>query len=233
MQIDPVLQGKLYVFSLFLGLSLGLLQDAASLLQVLVGAYPRPPSRKELYERRLPWLGRAVGYSAGKVRLLWQRLFGALWHLLLPLVGALAILVLCFGYNSGAFRLPVFLLAALGFFLWRRLASARLLRGFEMLSYLLSAFLLYIRALLLLPLRLCCHLFLRLCWWPLFRGLRQCRHRWLLQISQRLCKMQLQAAADGILAVNVKRKRSILKRKRNVKRCHTIKKEAAPRPSRF
>ena len=63
MQIDPALQGKLYLYSLFLGLALGLLQDAASLLQVLFGAYPKPARLKELYERRLPCLGRAVGYG--------------------------------------------------------------------------------------------------------------------------------------------------------------------------
>ncbi|MBE6604612.1 MAG: hypothetical protein E7639_02765 [Ruminococcaceae bacterium] len=224
MLIYPVLQGKLFLLAFLCGIVMGALWDLVFVLRVLTGAYPKAARLKALYQRPLPLVGRAVGFSTGSLHRAWQVLSLAFWQLLFPVFGALAVLVLCFGYHNGALRLPVPLLLVLGFFLWRRLFSRRLARAFDLLAFLLAALSLYFRALVWLPIGIFCRFFCRFVWRPIqaLAAKWQCKH--LSYRSRLLCEAQLAAAEDGSLFV----KKSIYKRKRNLKLWQTIKKEGAP-----
>ena len=223
MQIDPLLQGRLFLLAFLCGIGLGALWDAVLLLRVLTGAAPRGVRLASLYERPLPLLGRSVGFSPHLARRAWQTFSLSFWQLLFPALGALAVLCLSFGYHRGVIRLPVPLLLLLGFFLWRRLISRCLAPLFDLLAFLLSALALYLRALLLLPLRVFCRLLSLL----VLRPVRVLLGRWrtgrLCRRSQSICRAQLRAATDGTLL-----RQDLNKRKRNVKLCQIIKKEGAP-----
>ena len=225
MLIDPLLQGKLYVLSLLCGLGLGFLWDAVLVLRVLTGAGPKSAQLAALYQRPLPLLGRAVGFSTKLVHRVWQDISLAFWQVLFPVLGAITVLLLCFGYNSGVFRLPVLVLLAVGFALWRRLLSGHVARGLSLVAFFLSALVLYLRALLCLPVRVIQRLFCRFVFMPLRALLVRWHRKRLQSCSKRLCAQQLEAAACGLLF-----SKQTLKRKRKLKLCQIKKEGAVSRP---
>lgn len=224
MLIYPVLQGKLFLLAFLCGIALGVLWDMVFVLRVLTGACPKAARLAALYQRPLPLVGRAVGFSTGSLHRVWQLLSLWFWQLLFPIFGAIAVLVLCFGYHNGALRLPVPLLLILGFFLWRRLFSGRIAHALDLLAFLLAALSVYLRALVWLPIGIFCRFLQRFVWRPSRVLAVRCQQRRLSHRSRLLCEAQLLAAENGSLFV----KQSTYKRKRNLKLWQTIKKEGEP-----
>ena len=224
MLIYPALQGKLFVLAFLCGIALGVLWDIVFVLRVLTGACPKAARLAALYQRPLPLIGRAVGFSVGSLHRAWQSLSLSFWQLLFPVFGAFAVLILCFGYHNGAFRLPVPLLLLLGFFLWRRLFSGRIAHALDLLAFLLAACGVYLRVILWLPLGILCRALRRFVARPLLALATKWQRSRLLHRSHLLCAAQLAAAAHGSLFV----KQSTYKRKRNFKLWQTINKEGVP-----
>ena len=194
MEIYPALQLQMAVAALCAGVTLGLCSALLPALRILVGAYRPPPRMRERYEKTLPLLHRSVSFPREKgIRRGWQTAVIAAEDLFLCLAAALAVILLLYAYNSGAFRLSVPLLLLVGFGACRLVIARLLATVTDYLAYGAAVLALYLRAGLLLPLRL----LKRFLWQPLFslwQGWRQKRAR---AASDQLCRRQLQWAEKG------------------------------------
>lgn len=199
MTIDPIAQLSLYLAAFFGGIGLGILADLGKILRILLGAHLPSPSLRPLYEHRLPWLLRSVGWRAAPARRVWAVGVSFLCDFAFPIISTLYLLYILFCFNSGKFRISALLLLLLGFALWRVLFSARTARLFAYAAFGLAVLWLYLRTLLLLPLKLLQRMLLKFCVAPMLRGakslfLMYCRKR-----SAAICRMQLNAAKAGFL----------------------------------
>ncbi len=199
MTIDPVAQLSLCLAALFGGVGLGILADIGKILRILLGAYLPSPSLRPLYERRLPWLSRSVGWRAASAHRVWAVGVSFLCDFAFPILTTLYLLYILFCFNSGKFRISALLLLLLGFALWRVLFSARTARLFAYAAFSLAVLGLYLRTLLLLPLKLLRRMLLKFCVAPMLRGAKSLYLMYCRQRSAAMCRMQLNAAKAGSL----------------------------------
>ncbi|MBR2465018.1 MAG: hypothetical protein IKM42_02255 [Clostridia bacterium] len=199
MTIDPVAQLSLYLAALLGGIGLGILADIGKILRILLGAHLPSPSLRPLYERRLPWLLRSVGWRAAPARRAWALGVSFLCDFAFPILATLYLLYILFCFNSGKFRISALLLLLLGFALWRVLFSARTARLFAYAAFGLAVLWLYLRTLLLLPLKFLWRMLLKFCVVPMLRGSKSLFLLYCRQRSVTMCRMQLNAAKAGLL----------------------------------
>ena len=197
MTIDPILQLQLFVASLLGGISLGLLADLGKVLKILLGAHQPPMHLKVLYERPLPLLARPLGMREAAPRRIWCRAVSLLAELLFPLIGALLFLWIGFRFHGGLFRISALALLVIGVALWRLLCTPRLDPLIAHAAFWLAAGLLYLRTVLLLPLRLLFWVLLRFLLLPLVRLWQAAWLKRRKKQSLLLCKRQLLAAQNG------------------------------------
>ncbi len=200
MTIDPILQLGLFLASLLGGISLGLLADLGKVVKILLGAHQPPKHLRALYERPLPLLGKPLGWHTAPPRRIWCRAVSLFAELLFPIIGALVFLWIGFRFHGGLFRISALALFVIGVALWRLLCTPRLDPLIAYAAFLLAVGLLYLRVVLILPLRLFLSVLLRFLLLPAVRlwrvalaKRRKCR-------SLLLCKKQLSAAQNGFLA---------------------------------
>ena len=215
MTIDPIAQLSLYLAAFFGGVGLGILADIGKIIRILLGAHLPSPSLRPLYERRLPWLLRGVGWRAAPVRRVWAVGVSFLCDFAFPMISTLYLLYILFCFNSGKFRISALFLLLLGFALWRVLFSARTARLFAYAAFALAVLGLYLRTLLLLPLKFLQHMLLKFCVAPMLRGAKSLFLLYCRQRSATMCRMQLNAAKEGFLLKTViqKGKKKICRKK--------------------
>lgn len=215
MTIDPIAQLSLYLAAFFGGVGLGILADIGKIIRILLGAHLPSPSLRPLYERRLPWLLRGVGWRAAPVRRVWAVGVSFLCDFAFPIISTLYLLYILFCFNSGKFRISALFLLLLGFALWRVLFSARTARLFAYAAFALAVLGLYLRTLLLLPLKFLQHMLLKFCVAPMLRGAKSLFLLYCRQRSATMCRMQLNAAKEGFLLKTViqKGKKKICRKK--------------------
>jgi hypothetical protein len=199
MEIYPRLQAQMLLFALALGLAAGLWRQLLLALRCVLGAHLPPERMRARYERPLPLLRRAVGFPARRARRGWCAAVAFGTDLVFCLVAALALLILLYDYNDGAWRLSVPVLFLLGFSLFR-LFTARIFAHLnDDFAYGLAVLLLYVRALLCLPVRSAWRLVRRFLLCPARRGIRALCLRQYKRRSERLCRAQLALAGQGLI----------------------------------
>lgn len=197
MEIYPERQLAMLLTAWGIGLAFGLLWDLFAASRILFSAYEPPPSFLPLYARPLPRLGRGIPLPRGGGRRVWRLCVIAAQDLVFCLLFCCAILLVLYEFNDGAWRFSVPILALLGLALWRRLPARLLATLTAYLAFGLSALSMYVRAILLWPLRLV-RRFLVLAVWPCLCRAALCGQRRLLRArSVALCRTQLAAAAMG------------------------------------
>lgn len=192
MEIDPYLQFRLLLAAFSAGIFAGMLWDLLTVSRILFGAYQAPPRLRALYERRLPLLGCSVPFEGQKaVRRAWRTavLFGG--DLLFCVAFALAVILVLYCLNGGIFRISVPVLSLIGFALFRAVSNRLFSGAVAYFAFGVAALRLYIKALLLLPVRGLLR-FVRLAVLrPVARVYKKIAARHATRVSDRLCRAQL------------------------------------------
>ncbi len=197
MQIYPERQLWLLLCAFCLGLAMGALYEGFVAVRILLGAHLPPPRMAPLYEKALPLVKRAVPMPHKRKRRLWRGTVIAVCDALYCLCFALSLILLLYDQNDGAWRLSVPLLAFLGLAAFRILLSRPLCLLSAYLAFALAATGIYLRALLVLPVKAFCRMALHCFLHPLRRACRVLHVKLLFRTSQSLCRSQLAAAAVG------------------------------------
>ena len=218
MPIDPFLQLRLLLAAFFAGLALGVLSECGRVLRVLVGGHTPPFYMREVYARPLPILKTPVRLGEGSVpRRVRVRVLAFSFDFCFCLAFGICGILVQYRYHNGAFRAMVPLGMLGGFFLWRYLFARPGAPATAWLAYLLSAFLCYLKAFLLLPWQLFYHALrflvvrLLLPQWRCLKGISERR------VSRRLCRRQLEMAKMGLASKRAPRSYKI-KEEKYVKR---------------
>lgn len=168
----------------------------------------------------LAYAALAAARRAARALLRWGAQF------LFPVLAALSLLLVSFYYNRGDFRISTVIVLLLGLLLWRASLSRRLSRPLSLAVFLLAAAGLYLRALLLLPLKAVFWLLWRFCLLPLKHALQGIHRSYRKKRSAALCARQLTAAKNGFLApsrstkVKEKRKENVEKKQKGARQRH-------------
>lgn len=200
MEIYPHLQAQMLLAALALGLGAGLFRQLLLAFRCVLGAHMPPERMRMRYERILPLLRRPVGFPARRARRGWCAAVAFGTDLIFCPICAIALLILLYDYNDGAWRLSVPVLFLLGFCLFR-LVTARVLAHLnDGFAYGLAVLFLYVRTLVCLPVRgvwiLTKHCLLR----PARRGSGALRKWHRKRVSARLCRAQIALAEQGLIA---------------------------------
>ncbi len=226
MTIDPIAQFSLFLAAFLDGIAMGGLSELGKILQILLGAHRPPAYLKAWYERPLPLVGRALGWRTAPVRRAWRTAVSICADFLFPIIAVLAFLWIGFRFHGGVFRFSALLLFLLGVALWRTLCTPHLSPLLARAAFLLAAGLLYLRTVLLLPVRLWWRFLRRFCLLPLVYLWKRLLHTWHQRQSSMLCQAQLQAAARGFLAPQCLRRNKVKKGMRK-RICRKKEKKAA------
>ena len=221
MTLDPTLQFALFAAAFLGGVLFGLLGEVGKLFRILVGAYLPPPLWEARYARPLPLLRRGLRFQKAVPHRAWAKGVSLAMDLVFPVLSALYLLYILFRFNNGVFRFSVPLLFLLGLALFRVALVGPLRKPLGVMAYLLCALLAYLRALLLLPLRLLCFALQKWIFTPLVRLWRALWHFVCLSNTRRLCQKQFSLAQRGLLSTHKGKKKS----------CRKKEKRAASRPS--
>ena len=140
MEISPYLLFLLLLYSIFFGITVGLVGDAFRLIRMLLGeSAATSAGMRKLYEKELPFLHRALKPCGKRSKLLFRFLI-FFCDVLVFCFSAAGLAVLCYHFNSGRFRFyKVF--ACLGGFLGYRFALGKVVLYFsEGIIFLFRAF---------------------------------------------------------------------------------------------
>ena len=199
MEIDPRLQGALFLGALCCGVLLGAFWELLHAVKILLGAYRPPDFMEARYRHPLPLLGRSVPFrSQGVGRGVWRGAVTAVFDLLFCLCFGIAVVLLLYAYNDGAIRLSVPVLALLGFGLFHWAAVRGLSLPVAYFAYGFAALSLYLWALLTLPVRGSRALCVIAVYRPLVRCFSACQRRIRHRRSRALCAAQLRWAEIGL-----------------------------------
>lgn len=199
MEIYPATQAEMFLAAFSLGLVAGFFWQVLLAMRTVLGAYLPSERMRPLYERPLPLLHRSVGFPVRRARRVWCFFVAFCKDLLFCLVCAIALILLLYDYNSGAWRVSVPVLFLLGLALFRALTSHVLARMNDYLAFGLSAFLCYARAGVSLPVRALLSLLRRFVLAPVRRGIAVLCKKKRAHRSVRLCRAQLALAAHGLI----------------------------------
>jgi hypothetical protein len=197
MEISPLLQLQALLAALCGGVLCGAFYDVGRAAGVLLGVYRPPAHLRARFERPLPLLGRGVSLGERPILRALRLPLTAVGEFLFCIGAAFFAQWVLYRFYDGLLRLGVLLIFLAGMGTWRMLTAKLSEAILAVLAYVLGVPLLYLRALLLLPLWLLrCHglLLLRplLFWWRC--GLRAVAKR----RTARLCRAQLALAAVGL-----------------------------------
>lgn len=198
MEIQPTLQLALLLSSFLAGVVMGLFYEVLTATRIVMGAYLPPAFMRERYEKPLPWLGRGVPFRGGRtMRRVWRAVVIGVGDCLFCVLFALAVILLLYRYNDGAFRPSSPALALVGFGLFRVISVRLIAPVLAYIAFFLGAFLLYVRAVLRLPVRGARYVFLRWIRPPAVRLRRAWQRRRWQRKSAALCAAQLAWADAG------------------------------------
>ena len=207
MQIYPDRQLLLLLCAFMLGVAQGLVWELFVAVRILLGAHLPPERYLALYKRPLPLLGRSVPLPAGRGRRVWRGSVRAVCDVLYCICFALALILLLYDQNDGAWRLSVPVLALLGLAAFRVVFARPLCALAAYTAFFLAAGGVYIRVLLVLPIRGMRHFVTRLFVRPIRALFRVLYARMLSHTSAALCRAQLAAAATGFARLPLINKR--------------------------
>lgn len=198
MEIYPERQLAMLLGAFLVGIGMGVMWELLTATRILLGAYRPPESMRSRYARPLPLLGRAVPFEKrGAGRHLWHGAVIAVGDCLFCLLFAMAVILLLYGYNDGAFRLSVPVLAVCGFGLFRSASVLLLAPLMAYLAYGFAVALLYLRALLAWPPKALWRLVKQFCYRPLCTLCQTVARKRAFCRSQMLCNAQLRWAEQG------------------------------------
>lgn len=209
MTLDPVAQFTLALAAFLGGIAFGLLGEIGKIARILLGAYLPPVSWQARYERPLPLVSRPPRFRKNAPRRAWATAVSFCMDLAFPILAALYLLYLLFRFNNGVLRVSALVLFLLGLAAFRVTLARYFLTPLAMLAFLFCALGVYVKALLLLPLKLFARAITRVALRPLSLVIRTLEAKMNAWHTTRMCALQLELAGGGLLP----------KKKRNLKLC--------------
>ena len=199
MEIYPRTQVEMFLAAFALGLGAGLFRQLLLALRTVLGAYLPPEDMRALYERPLPLMRRPLGFPRRHARRGWCLAVAFCGDLLFCISCTVALLVLLYDYNEGAWRLSVPVLFLLGLALFRAGTARFFSRLNAFFAYGLSVLLFYARAGVCLPVQRLALLVARFLLCPVKKGAQRLYQGHRKRVSGRLCRAQLALAAHGLI----------------------------------
>ncbi len=212
MEIYPYRQLQALLFAFSTGLFFGFLWEMLQAAHVLIGAYLPPADMKARYQRPLPFLQTGVPFPKGGGRRLFRAVVVFFADALYCLCFCMAIVLLLYHFEDGAWRISVVVSAFLGLALFRTFSARFCARGRAYLAYFLAVLYLYIKKCVCWPADVLSALIKRFLLWPIAAFAAKMRKKRLSRTSLLLCQAQLRAAACGRL-YGVEGERSDVKKK--------------------